>query len=205
MNIQNITDTSFQARKILTTQRFYRVAGSPKGEMIEVFKLNLAEDRNFVRKCSSILNNRFTRELAGLQRQLKTFFNEFLNASVSSSNDYYLAIKNSETICGGITSTPVGGTLHITQAFSENPKNFYLDNIFYAVLNEAQNSYEGYGINSYNFVNGYGSKIDSSEISGVKRKIKTMHSNTQYNFRKENNVDLEEVLDIKDFETELLS
>lgn len=204
MNVQKITDTNFQARKILTTQRYYKVHNIPKTEVIEVFELNQIKDKDFVRKCACILNKNLTRNLPALQKQLKSFFNDFLETKLWGSKDYYLAIKDSQTILGGMATTPYANTVHITQAFADYPKSSNIDNIFYAVLNNTQGLYPNYSITTHNYIKDCNPYITGEEIGSLKRNIRTKHTGTIYDIHKKNNFDLEEILDIKDFETDLL-
>lgn len=204
MNIQKTSNTNFKARKILTTQRYFKSGNIPRTEEIELFELNQMKDTSFARRCYRVLSNIHTRELGPLQKQLKFFLKDFLENRLWGTKNYYLAIKNSETICGGISTTDYADTIHITQAFSEQPKNHNLESLFYGLLSTTKEKPDKLKFKQYNNIKTLDSEIPTDSVDSLKRKISTIHCGTIYDTQRENNMDLEEILDIKDFETNVL-
>ena len=200
--LNKISDTNFQATRVLKTQRFFKSNNLPRKECVELFELDKT-DTKFAEKCYYVLKNIQTRKLPPLQKQLKTFLKNFLEDK-GNFKHHYIAIKNSVTISGGISALPCLKTVHLTQVFSDYPKSYNIENIFYGVLNETQKNYKGYKINTYNLINNVNSELNADEIHNFSDNIKSTHGNDVYDFSNQKNVDLEEVLDIKDFETDVL-
>ena len=200
--LNKISDTNFQATRVLKTQRFIKSNNLPRKECVELFELDKT-DTKFAEKCYYVLKNIQTRKLPPLQKQLKTFLKNFLEDK-GNVKHHYIAIKNSATISGGISALPCHKTVHLTQAFSDYPKSYNIENILYGVMNEIQKNYKGYKINTYNLINNIDKDINSNEIHKSLYNISCFHCNDIHDFSKQKNIDLEEVLDIKDFETDVL-
>ena len=63
MQIQNVNNINFQATRVLTA----RSVKPTKSELIEVFRLNLKEDIDFIKKCAkSNINKNFVYNSIGL-------------------------------------------------------------------------------------------------------------------------------------------
>lgn len=201
MKINSSTETTFQAKRIMNIQRYYKSGNCPQSEVVDVFRLNKKDDLAFVKRCNEVMSSRLMRDLEPLQKQLKVFFKSFLDDFKTDSNDYYLAIKNREIILGGMVSVPVKDTLHITQAFSAYPKEYNLGSIFYAYLADSKSRYDDYMIQTNGKIKGLNSesKILPEEFSVTKRRISLLHKGTFYK-PESDNIDIEEFLDIKDFE-----
>ena len=88
MNIQPNTNTNFGANQILIAHKNSRNA------VVDVFKLNISEDKPFAHKCYSALCKKHTRDLTSKQKDLKDFFKAFLGEDASQTLNYYLSIKN---------------------------------------------------------------------------------------------------------------
>ena len=203
MKIQQTQNTNFKANKVSTTLRY-----SQKGakEMIEVFKLNPTEDKAFAQKCYFALSQKFTRELEAPQKRLKEFFKDFLG-KFAVDKEYFLAIKNEETIAGGMITMPFDKSVWTISSFSTYPKDFNISALFYSLITDSQNSHKGYDIDIKNHRNDFSyfkERITPSQMTYVKKVIKDKQPLTTFIKEKYEKTDLDDVLNTKDFETEVV-
>ena len=78
MQIQNNTNVNFQAKRIMSVDKHFNCYHSPKTEVFDIFKLDKARDLNFIKQCYAMLKTRKTRDLNSVQKNLKVFFESFL-------------------------------------------------------------------------------------------------------------------------------
>ena len=202
MKIKHAHSQTFQANKILTSQRILKKSGP---ETIELFKLNHVEDTAFAKKCNAILSKSFSRNLDAAQKGLKRFFNDFLN-NTSVDKDYFLSIKNNEIITGGMISLPFNKKVLLQYIFSRQPKDINTNTLFYGLITDTQDNYKGYSIATFDWLKNY--KIKNAELlpadmNITKTNIKNKNPETTYNLRNDEIYDLDDILGTKDFETEI--
>ena len=205
MRIQNNTNVNFQAKRIMSVDKHFNSNHFPKTEVFDIFKLDKAKDINFVKQCYVMLTTRKTRDLSSVQKNLKVFFESFLKDRSTDYNDYFLSIKDGEQLVGGLVSTPFNDTLHILQAFHTLPKDYNLETLLYAFLDDSKKDYKGYKINTNGWLKDFKSnqEILPEKFAAEKRKISQIHQSTIFKTQRDKDVDLEEFLGIKDFELEV--
>ncbi len=202
MNIQKTSSPNFQATRVLTAQKAFR---NGKREVYEVFKLNYKEDLGFIKKCTDLLNTQSTKKLSVFQRGLKALFSKFLIKTNAMSEDFYIAIKDSEAFVGCMKSVPVLRDVIPSNLYSNNYREVK-NKLFYAFLEDSQKNYEGFNIridDAKTLKQVRKLKIKSSDINTVKKKIKESASGFRFKSENEKNINLDDVFGVKDFETEL--
>lgn len=202
MNIQSTTSPNFQATKVLTAKK---VLKNGTQEIYDVFKLNYKEDTNFIKKCNNLFKNNTTKNLSGFHKRLKNLFDNFLNKDNAMSEDFYLTIKDNESVVGCMNSVPVFNNvipLNLTTKKYKDTKKI----LFYSFLNDSQKNYNNTSIdmNKLKTTNlTKKSEIKSNEIDSIKKEIKQNLPDFKIKTENKENINLEEILGTKDFETEL--
>ncbi len=205
MQIQNNTNVNFQAKRIMTVNKHFSSNNFPKTEVLDIFKLDKVKDWDFARQCYAMLTTRKTRDLNSVQKNLKVFFESFLKDRKTDYNDYFLSIQDNERLVGGLVTTPFNNTLHVLQAFHTLPKDYNLETILYALFDDSKKNYAGYKINTNGLLKDFkaNQEILPEKFASEKRKFSHKRPCTVFKTQKDNNVDLEEFLGIKDFELEV--
>lgn len=202
MQIQNLSTTNFKATKVLSAQRNL---AKNKQELIEVFKLDEHSDTDFIKKCYQLLSSRKTRDLPLYQRKLKIMFESFLNKANAMSEDFYIAIKNNEKFIGIMNSVPFYKDNFALNLFTSKDSAQNASLMALAFLNDSQNSYKGFDLNLKhiskmlplsNFI------IKEENIDNAKLDVRAKIPDTLVNFEQAKDIDLDDILDTKDFETE---
>lgn len=194
MNIQPNTNTNFGANQILIAQKNNRTA------VVDIFKLNICEDKPFAHKCYSALCKKHTRDLTSKQKDLKDFFKAFLGEDASQTRNYYLSIKNGETLESGIVAWKC---FNIVQTASQRKlfciQDYVKEALNFGFLSDIKKTYH---VKSLNFLepNGSYKKITGNEIESELKEIQKRLDNVTLEPRNEK-VDLNKFLGIDDFET----
>ena len=202
MNIQNISNTNFGATKILTARQVL-----PKGklETIDIFKLNHEADSEFIEKCCNVFSNVKTRNLKLFERRCKSLFSDLLVKANAMSEDFYLAIKNNETIVGCMNSVPFMKDVIPLNLFMRDAKPQNINTMFLAFLNDSKKSYNGFNIKMDSLATktiANENVISFDKIDEVNGVIKNEYPNIKFNSKVEMDVNLEDFLGIRNFETE---
>ena len=201
MKIQKTQNINFQASKVLTA----RSLKNGSNEMVEVFKLNYSEDKEFIKKCYKTLTNS-TLEKTPHQKNLKTFFEKFLS-KYGGDKEYFISIKDEEVISGGMTTLPFLKTVNLVDIFTANNENPSKKALFLGFIEDSKNSYKRYNLDLKHFkfdIKQKEREVLPRQIDYIKKKIKKQNPEIKFTFDKQNNVSLDDVLGTRDFETEVI-
>lgn len=200
MNIHNTQNINFGATRVLTV----RAASKTNPEVLEIFRLNHDEDLGFIKKCYEMLKNNRKLKLNLFEKKFKSLFSDLLVKANAVSEDFYLAIKNNETIVGCMNSVPFNRDVIPLNLFARESKSEISDSLFYAFLKDSQANYNNFNIKMDVLTNAKDdeARIMPKEIDSYKNLIRS--ENRKYRFKSENEkVNMDDVLGTRDFETEL--
>lgn len=199
MNIQKTNSPSFGAMRITTI--------SNKKNVIDVFKLDSRNinDLNFIKRCKDTLE---INKSKGPKTKMKTFFDNFLkSSSLNTDGDYFIGIKNGETISGGLYTYSFSNNIFSNSLFHQNFTNtkdkLAKDSLLYGMFSDTlKNLNDNPGV----YVLGPNSidEIKSGYIDKIKNHIETQHPDCVFKEVDEPETDLEELLGIDDIETKRL-
>lgn len=201
MKIQKTQNINFQANKILTA----RSLKNGTSEVVEIFKLNYSEDKEFIKKCYKTVTNS-TLKKTFHQKNLKSFFEKFLS-KYGGDKEYFISIKDEEVISGGMTTLPFLKTVNLIDIFTANNENPSKKALLLGLIEDSKNSYKGYNLDLKYFkfdIKQKDREVLARQISYLKNKIKKQNPEIEFTFDKQNNVSLDDVLGTRDFETEVI-
>ena len=136
MNIQQNSNINFQATKLLNVQREIK---DKAPDVIDVFRLNKGEDDKFIRTCCRVIEQNKSKATTNA-KQLKAFFEQFLNESRSNGNEYIIAIKNKKQIAGGCAFYPSINKIVLNKTFVTDKKEQVVKHsLLYSLLARAKN------------------------------------------------------------------
>ena len=194
MNIQPNSNVNFQANRILVAQK-------NNGKcVLDVFKLRISEDKPFAFKCYNALCSKQTKDLTAKQKDLKDFFVAFLLDKSSKLRNYYLGIKNGETLELGLINWQY---YNMVQTVSQRKllciKDFIKDTVNYAFLADIKKTYP---VKSLNFLESSGKykRIAGTELELELSNIQNRLKDTKLTSSNER-INLNKFLGIDDFET----
>ncbi len=202
MQIQQIPMTNFKATKVLNAER--SIANGKK-EFVEVFKLDEHTDKFFIQKCHNLLASRKEHTLTAFQKRLKSIFSGFLNEANSLSEDFYIAIKNSEEIIGCMNSVPFIKDVIPINIFISKNKPHYINTLFYALLKDSQKNYKGYNIKTKEIAKKLSlteMRIRPENIDSYKKTIEESFNNIKFKSVNIKNINLDNIFGTECFETE---
>lgn len=202
MQIQQISNTNFKATRVLTSKRILNA----KPETIEVFRLNKDEDFQFVKRCVDAFTKNKYLKLAAFEKRCKSLFSDFLVKANASSEDYYIAVKNSETIVGIMNSMPFARKVIPLNLFTRQNSPETTNTMFYSFLKDSQKNYNGYNIK----MDVLSTKtladdtfIKPEEINSVTKKIRVEYPKVRFSPENESGINLDDVFGIRNFENEI--
>ena len=203
MNIQNTSNIDFQATRVLTVKR-----NLPRGksDIVEVFRLNQAEDQDFIKQCYDLFVKNKNLKLNMFEKRCKSLFSDLLVKANASSEDFYLAVKNNERIVGCLNSLPFMRDVVPLNLFTREDSSENINTLFYAFLKDSQKKYIGFNIK----MDVLSRKtiadkelIKFSQIDSIKNKIKKASPKLRFKSEEKNKIDLYDVFGARDFETEI--
>lgn len=200
-NIKMNSTPTFQARRVLSLDK---LAKNMPPKSVDVFQLS-ESDIDFAKNCVEVLSGR--KELNKFQKSLKNFFKMFVNEyseigsnSFYRSQNYYLSIKDGETISGLTHSFQLDDVMSLNGGALMDATKMNKDGLLYAVLNGTKSSkceeLSGAGTLGKVF------KLDSEflnkkEYMKLAREIKKSNPDTTFDTKPVENVDLAKFLDIE--------
>ncbi|MCM1004475.1 MAG: hypothetical protein NC408_09060 [Candidatus Gastranaerophilales bacterium] len=217
MNIQNNSNVSFEARRILNVRK--AVQGGAD-EVIDVFALG-KEDKKFMARCNATLQGS-DRAVAGRStNRFKEFFSSFLSRlSGKSQKDcmqfddmtYLMAVKDGEVITGiAETSDYYYPASYLEKLIPTQKDKLTEDSLSYGLLTELKDSLKD---REKTGLMGVGDKFSDKADDGVllyedfnaaQREIRAKNSDAKFEKVKDTHeYDLEDFLGIKDIETEIM-
>ncbi len=196
MEIQRNNNVSFQASGVTTARRILK---NGQEELIDVLKLNHAEDDSFVRTCLESMNANEDRLNTNLKKMRK-FFVQFLNDRKCDGQDYYIGVKNGEMITGGFCSTPIFHRVLVNSSVDTLGSKFNKDNFFYALLTDAKKTYKMgvAGIELNNFFKHDQTSIAKTQIKKAKTLIENRNPNAIFTEFNRENIDLAKLFGVQD-------
>ena len=202
MQIQQISNTNFKATRVLTSKRILKA----KPETIEVFRLNRDEDFSFIKRCVDAFAKNKYLKLAAFEKRCKSLFSDFLVKANASSEDYYIAVKNNETIVGIMNSLPFARKVIPLNLFTRQNSPETTNTMFYSFLKDSQKNYNGYNIK----MDVLSTKtladdtfIKPEEINSVTKKIRVEYPKVRFSPENESGINLDDVLGTRNFEDEI--
>lgn len=205
MKIENNRNINFKATKLLVAQQKDIINKNKNKVFVEVFRLE-KNDISFAQKALIFLSRYKTRELGAFQKRLRQFFIDFLNNN--DSQDFYLSVKNNEKFVGAMNSLAFGKENSIINTYTQSPKTFNTHILFYNFLNETQNNYSGYRLDSFSLKEKSNYRdffVSHDKIDSVKKEICKQNSDFDFIVTDEKNIDLDEYLGTKNFETDIIT
>lgn len=205
MNIQNCnykSGISFQATKVLSAKKKLPKA---KQDVIEVFRLNREEDYGFIKQCNDLFVKNKKLKLSLFEKRCKSLFSDLLVKANASCEDFYIAVKNSETITGCMNSVPFMRNVIPLNLFTRESKAEDVNLLFYALLKDSQKKYIGFDIKMdvlATKTSADKSLIEFRDIDTVKNTIKEELLTVKFR-AEEKKVNLYDVFGARDFETEI--
>ena len=193
---------NFKANLVSRTSRYYSSRRQVKSEVIEIFKLDKS-DVPFAEKCVNILAHYHKRELPGLQKRIKVFFENFVNEKDFASKDYYLAVKNSNSISGGVISLPIADKVFVLDSFSSYPKSYNMDILTYGFFTGIKEEYPVHTVATNGYFDRFKNKkteFRTSRIPEIKRDIKSFYTGSIFEKVKPEKIDLDELFGTDSFE-----
>lgn len=197
MDINNNNNISFKASGVLTVKKALK---NGQETVVDVFKLNHAQDDEFIRTCYNTLNENIDKMKAP-QKKLYKFFRDFLKDSKTDSQDFYIGIKNGETIIGGYNSYPFCEKVILNNCITPTGKDTLCkDSFLYSLLQETKELYgkDIVGVEMPKFFKIEETNIEQTMFGKMKSRIKKQNPNTKFEKNKETNIDLAKYLDIKE-------
>lgn len=202
MDIQRTSGVNFGATRVLTV--------SKEKYITDVYRLNRNDisDVNFIKRCCSTL----TKKPDCPKISMKKFFESFLNDRPPSSKNYYVEIKDGETISGGFTAYSRKDSMRAGSIFYNhfNYSQLAKDCLAYSLLSEVQkvspNTYVVDFQEIGSFLKSYHNdwRIPAEKIAGVKNQIASKYPNHTFDTSNEE-VNLERMMGINQLEERILS
>ena len=199
MEIQRNYAPSFGAVKVLKVTN--------GNEAMDIFKLNISDknDINFIKKCRQALGENSSK------KNMSAYFDRFLQSKTSCyEGNYYLGIKNGESIHSGFETKNAGDTISYRKlGFTNDYKRFTTDCWLYSLISDAQKTNPNKSITDdtleSSLLKRYNTDtVHSNEIDKLKAKIESKYPKASFvdNDRAETN--LEEFLGINDIESQII-
>ena len=205
MQIQKGSNINFKANLITKATKYHSVRRALATETVEFLRLDKT-DLSFAEKCHNILSKYNRKDLPPMQKKLKDFFDSFVTEKSNPSKDYFLAVKDDKTICGGIVSIPLAEKVFVMDAFSIYPKSYYMDVLTHGFFTAVKDNYPVYTIATNGYIDGFKNRkteIRSSRIQEEKNKITKLYINTHFEKEKCQKVDLDELFGTNSFEIQV--
>ena len=202
MQIQQISNTNFRATRVLTTKRILNA----KPKTIEVFRLNRDEDFLFIKRCVDLFAKNKKQKWTMFEKRCKSLFSDFLTIANASSEDYYIAVKNNETIVGIMNSLPFAQKVIPLNLFTRQNSPETTNTMFYSFLKDSQRNYNGYNIDMSTLSAKTGVVapiIKSEEINSTGMAIKKELSKINFTLENVKGINLDDVFCTGDFENEI--
>lgn len=196
MEIQRNNNVSFQASGVTTARRILK---NGQEELIDVLKLNHAEDDSFVRTCLESMNANEDRLNTNLKKMRK-FFVQFLNDRKCDGQDYYIGVKNGEMITGGFSTCPVYRRVVLNSTVDTLGKRINKEGFFYALLTDVKNVYNVgiSGIGIKDFFKHHSYDVPKRNLTRVRNLVENRNPNVTFSPYNQENIDLAKLFGVQD-------